>query len=144
MGQAMREQRPGAGGSAELLRLAWPFILSNSLWTLQIALDRILLSRATTDSVGAVNAAASSFFAGRGASAIVLLINSVGLAVNLPLAYAWINGHWGFPAWGIAGAGWATVAGSSTSALLSLGLMLLPRYQNAFHTASAWRFYRAL
>jgi multidrug resistance protein, MATE family len=238
MGQAMKEQ-PGAGGSAELFRLAWPFILSNSLWTLQIALDRILLSRASTDSVGAamaaamlfwapitllqytanyattfvaqytgagqphrvgpavwqalyfsllagvaflaliplaeplmllgghsaamqqleatyfrclcfsalpllVNAAASSFFAGRGASGIVLLINSAGLAVNLPLAYAWINGHGGFPAWGIAGAGWATVAGSSTSALLSLGLMLLPRYQHAFHTASGWRFDRDL
>src|SRR5262249_10711292 len=205
MGQVMTEQRVHAGGSAELFRLAWPFILSNSLWTLQIALDRILLSRASTDSVGAamaaamlfwapitllqytanyattfvaqytgagqphrvgpavwqalyfailagvaflalvplaeplmvlgghsaamqeleatyfrclcfsalpllVNAAASSFFAGRGSSGVVLLINSAGLAVNVPLAYAWINGHWGFPALGIAGAGWATVA----------------------------------
>jgi multidrug resistance protein, MATE family len=63
MGQAMGEQRPGAGGSAELFRLAWPFILSNSLWTPQIALDRILLSRASTDSVGAAMAAAMLFWA---------------------------------------------------------------------------------
>src|SRR5262249_41451134 len=63
MGQAMAEQRPGAGGSAELFRLAWPFILSNSLWTLQLALDRILLSRASSKSVGAAMAGAMLFWA---------------------------------------------------------------------------------
>src|SRR5262249_61696932 len=62
MGQATRGQQVGAGGAAELFRLAWPFILSNSLWTLQIALDRILLSRASTDSVGAAMAPALLFW----------------------------------------------------------------------------------
>jgi MATE family multidrug resistance protein len=224
----------GSGGSRELLRLAWPLILSNSCWTLQIALDRILLSRSSSAAVGAamaaallfwtpillfqnianyattfvaqytgagqhhrvgpavwqalhfgvlaglaflglipladilvslgghaaeiqeleatyfrclcfsalptlVTAAASSFFAGRGDSRTVLCINGIGLLVNGLLAYPWIYGAWGFPALGIAGAGWATVAGTSTSALLALGLMLRPRYHATYATGSGWR-----
>jgi MATE family multidrug resistance protein len=84
-------------------------------------------------------AAASSFFAGRGDSRTVLLINAVGLVVNGLLAYAWIFGAWGFPAWGIAGAGWATVAGTSVSALLAVALMLRTRYRTTYQTASGWR-----
>jgi MATE family multidrug resistance protein len=222
------------GGTRELLGLAWPFILSNSLWTLQVALDRIFLSRAGGDAVGAamvtaavfwtpitlfqfmanyattfvaqytgagqphrvgpavwqglyvsiaggllflvlvpmagalmaqgrhepplldmevtylrclcfaalpilVSAAAGSFFSGRGDSTTVMWINASGLLVNAPLAYAWIFGLWGFPAWGIAGAGWATVVGSATSACLALILMLRPHYRAVYHTLSGWR-----
>jgi MATE family multidrug resistance protein len=95
-------------------------------------------------------AAASSFFAGRGDSWTVLLINGTGLAVNAVLAYAWIFGHFGLPAWGMAGAGWATVGGSAASALLALVLMLRPRYQaqyrtwtgRAFDGALLWRLLR--
>ncbi len=85
-------------------------------------------------------AAANSFFAGRGDSWTVLLVDAAGLAVNTPLAYAWIGGHWGFPAWGIAGAGWATVAGSSVSALVALCLLFRPRHRAQFATLSGWRF----
>ncbi len=229
----------GIGGGRELLRLAWPLILSNSFWTLQIALDRILLSRASGAAVGAamaaaclfwtplvflqntasyattfvaqytgageprrvgaavwqalyfslaagvgfigllpftdlaialgghspqlqemevtyfrclcfaalpilITAAASSFFAGKGQTGTVLLINAVGLLVNALLAYAWIFGHWGFPIWGIAGAGWATVLGSATSAVVALALMLRPAYRAVYGTASGWRFDPAL
>ena len=224
-----------AGGVGELLRLAWPLVLSNGLWTLQITLDRILLSRSSSEAVGAamaavmlfwtplsllqstaaysltfvaqytgagqphrvgpavwqalhfavaagllfaaltplagplvalgghapalqvletaylrclcfsalptlLTAAASGFFAGRGDSRTVLFLNAAGLTVNAVLAYAWIFGHWGFPARGIVGAGWATVAGTSTSAALALGLMLRRRYRLAYRTASGWRF----
>jgi MATE family multidrug resistance protein len=234
MMSAGTKRRHREGGARELLGLAWPFILSNSLWTLQIALDRIFLSRAGGDAVGAamvtaalfwtpitlfqfmanyattfvaqyigagqphrvgpavwqalyvsiaggllflglvpladwlialgghppllqeleatylrclcfaalpilVTAAAGSFFSGRGDSTTVMWINAAGLVVNAPLAYAWIFGLWGFPAWGIAGAGWATVVGSATSAGLALVLMLLPRYRGVYHTVSGWR-----
>jgi MATE family multidrug resistance protein len=87
-----------------------------------------------------VVASVNSFFAGRGDSWTVLLIDSVGLTVTALLAYAWIFGHWGFPAWGIAGAGWATVAGSATSALLGLGLFFRRKFRAAFHTLSGRRF----
>lgn len=223
------------GGGRELMRLALPFILSNSIWTLQIVLDRILLSRFSSASVASamaavglfwtpfmlvqnisnyasifvaqytgagrpervgpvvwqslyfsvfagiaflgfvpiadllvmigghsgelphleatyfrclcfaalpmlLTAASNSFFAGRGDSWTVLLVNAVGLIVNGLLAYGWIFGEWGFPALGIAGAGWATVAGSWCSALVSLGLMLRPRFRTIFQTWDGWRF----
>jgi MATE family multidrug resistance protein len=224
-----------AGGVGELLRLAWPLVLSNGLWTLQITLDRVLLSRSSSEAVGAamvavmliwtplallqstaaysmtfvaqytgagqphrvgpavwqalhfstaaglafaalaplagplaalaghapalqaleadyfrclcfsalptlLTAAASGFFAGRGDSSTVLVLNAAGLVVNAVLAYAWIFPHGSFPGWGIVGAGWATVAGTSTSAVLALGLMLRRRYRAAYRTASGWRF----
>jgi MATE family multidrug resistance protein len=216
-----------------LLRLAWPFILSNGCWTLQLAFNRMLLSRAGCDGIGAVTvgtmlywtpvcllsnvagyasilvaqymgagqprrvgpavwqgihfslaaglaflglvplagplvalaghspdlralevyyfsclgfaalptlvaAAANSFFAGRGDSRTVLLINTTGLAVNCLLAYAFIFGRWGLPAWGIGGAGLATMIGSLASALLALALMLRPCHNATYRTWSGW------
>jgi MATE family multidrug resistance protein len=228
-----------AGGARELLGLAWPLILSNSIWTLQITLDRALLSRSGSQSVAAgaasamifwtflslfqntanyattfvaqytgagrheqvgpvvwqalyfaaaaglaflgliplagwlvglgghtgtlqhlettyfrmlcfsglpmlLTAAATSFFAGRGDSRTVLMVNATGLVVNGLTAYAWIFGRWGFPAWGIAGAGAATVVGTSTTAGLSLLLFFLPRYRKRYQTLAGWRFDPAL
>src|SRR5438067_10724582 len=52
----------GPGGGRELLRVAWPLILTNSFWALQIALDRILLSRAGPELVAAAVAAAFLFW----------------------------------------------------------------------------------
>jgi MATE family multidrug resistance protein len=85
-------------------------------------------------------AAANSFFAGRGDSWTVLLVDAVGLAANTFLAYSLIFGHWGLPALGIAGAGWATVAGSAISATVALTLVFRRRYRGRFHTLSGWRF----
>ncbi len=227
------------GGGRELLQLAVPFILSNSFMTLQVTIDRALLSQASSDAVAAampaaalywtpfvllqntanfattfvaqymgagrlrrvgpavwqalyfavaggiaflgllplaeplvslgghslhiqemeiiyfrclcfaalpalIVGAANSFFAGRGESWIVLLNDAVGMTVNALLAYAWIFGRWGFPSLGIAGAGWATVAGSAASALVALALMFRRKYRADYATLSGWRFDRAL
>jgi MATE family multidrug resistance protein len=224
----------GSTGAGELLRLAWPFILSNSCWTLQLAFNRMLLGRVGCDGIGAatvatmlywtpvcllsnvagyasilvaqylgagqprrvgpavwqaihfslaaglvflgvvpfaaplvalaghspelqaleasyfgclafaalptlVAAAANSFFAGRGESRTVLVINGTGLAVNCGLAYAFIFGRWGFPAWGMAGAALAAMIGALASALLGLGLMLRPCHNATYQTWSGWR-----
>ncbi len=228
-----------AGGYRELLRLALPLIITNSCWTLQITIDRVLLGRYSSDAVGAVvaatvlfwapfallqltaayastfvaqylgagrpqrvgpvvwqslhysvlgglafllllpaarpltalaghapavaaleatyfvclcfaalpmtvTAATCGFFVGRGDNWTVLLINGTCLAVNAVLGYAWIFGAWGFPEGGIAGAGWATVAGSSASALLGLALFLRPRFRAEFHVPGGWRLEAAL
>jgi MATE family multidrug resistance protein len=85
-------------------------------------------------------ASLNSFFAGRGDSWTVLLIDATGMTLNALLAYAWIFGHWGFPAWGIAGAGWATVAGSVTSATLALLLFFRSKYRSKYATLTGWRF----
>lgn len=93
---------------------------------------------------GLLVAASSSFFTGRGESSKVLLINAVGLSVNALLDVLLINGYWGFPRWGIAGAGWATVVGNCVSAVLGLVLLFGRQYREQFATLSAWAFDRAL
>jgi MATE family multidrug resistance protein len=55
-----------------------------------------------------------------------------------------IYGLFGFPRLGIVGAGWATVLGSSSSALLSLILLFRRRHRAEYGTASGWRFDPAL
>jgi len=91
-----------------------------------------------------VMAAVNGFFAGRGQTWIVLGIEVAGTAVNVALALVLIFGRAGFPELGIAGAGWATVAGSWTSALLALGLFLRPTYRAEFRTLTGWRLEREL
>lgn len=230
----LRERWNGPGGGTELFALAWPLIVSNSFWTLQIALDRVLLSRhssaevaaampaamlfwtpfnflfhtaayATTfvaqytgagrnERVGpavwqailfsiiagssflllvpnaewivsftghdsemqrleviyfrclcftalpsALVAASLSFYTGRGDSRKALFVNAVGLLVTGLIGYAWTYGRWGFPEWGIAGVGWATVAGSWCAALTALALFLRPKFREEFATLrGAW------
>src|SRR5260370_23716363 len=49
-------------------------------------------------------------------------------------------GYWVLRALGIAGAGMATVIGSSTSALLALALLFRRRHRATYGTLSGWRF----
>jgi len=60
----------------------------------------------------------ASFYTGRGKTRPVMLINLIGMAFNIPLDYALINGWWLFPEMGIRGAGIATVCAWSLIALL--------------------------
>ena len=60
----------------------------------------------------------ASFFTGRGKTRPVMLINVIGMAFNIPLDYALINGLWIFPEMGIRGAGIATVCSWALIALL--------------------------
>jgi MATE family multidrug resistance protein len=91
-----------------------------------------------------VMAATNGFFSGRGQTWTVLAIEAAGTALNVALALVVIFGRAGFPELGIAGAGWATVAGSWASALLGLTLLLQPKYRNQFHTLKGWRLEPAL
>jgi multidrug resistance protein, MATE family len=86
-----------------------------------------------------VMAAINGFFSGRGRTWTVLGIEAAGTAVNVVLAQLLIFGRLGFPEWGIAGAGWATVGGSWASALLALALFIRPGYRREFRTLSGWR-----
>ncbi len=59
----------------------------------------------------------SGFFTGRGQTRPVMLANILGMAINIPLDYALINGLWGLPELGISGAGIATVIAWGMTAL---------------------------
>src|SRR5436190_8237174 len=91
-----------------------------------------------------VMSAINVFFSVRGQTCTVLAIEAFGTAINVVLALVLIFGRAGFPEMGIAGAGWATVAGSWASALFALCLFLGRRYRDEFATASGWRLERDL
>jgi MATE family multidrug resistance protein len=91
-----------------------------------------------------VMAAVNGFFSGRGQTWTVLGIEAAGTAVNVGLALVLIFGRAGFPELGIRGAGLATVAGSWTSALVAITLLLRPKYREQFNTLRGWRLEREL
>jgi MATE family multidrug resistance protein len=91
-----------------------------------------------------VMAAINGFFSGRGQTWIVLGIEAAGTALNVALALVLIFGRAGFSEMGIAGAGWATVAGSWTSALVGFALFLRRKYRAEFNSLRGWRPEREL
>ncbi|HPT15919.1 MAG TPA: MATE family efflux transporter, partial [Kiritimatiellia bacterium] len=70
----------------------------------------------------ALTNAVSGFFSGRGDTRTPMLASLVANLVNVAGDYALIFGHWGFPAWGIAGAAVATVASSAVGLAILLGV----------------------
>lgn len=238
MPAAVAEELPESG-LREVVRIAWPLVINNAVWTLQVFIDRAMLARhdgselaATLNSVmvfwtglnlfffttlyvgtfvaqygGAgrphrigpvigqawytaliggcffiavspfaeaifarlsstpevaaheatyfrclcfsamptlMMAATNSFFIGRGDTRTVLGITTVGLIVNAVFDALFIFGNAGFPEMGIAGAGWATVAGQCVGAACSMGLFLRARHRAEFRTGEFWRFDPAL
>lgn len=73
--------------------------------------------------INVLGACLASFFSGRGKTRPVMLVNIIGMAFNIPLDYALINGIWIFPEMGIRGAGIATVCSWTLIALLFAGLI---------------------
>ncbi|MGE4232499.1 MAG: MATE family efflux transporter [Bacteriovoracia bacterium] len=88
----------------------------------------------------ALVAAASSFFTGFGNTKTVMWINCVGLIANVVLDYIFIFGHFGFPALGVAGAGYATALANYFSAAFGFYLVLSKAYEKEFGIRSGWRF----
>lgn len=86
----------------------------------------------------------SCFYTGRGKTWTILWVNGSATAVNVVLDYAWIFGHWGFPAWGIRGAAWATVVAQAAAAIVLCILVASRRNRLAFSTLRGWRFERDL
>ncbi len=82
----------------------------------------------------------AGFFTGRGETRPVLLINCTGMAVNIPLDYALINGVWIFPELGIRGAGIATVCAWTVIALLFAGLIFDRRHERRYGVFSQCAF----
>ena len=68
--------------------------------------------RSVTRHATALVAAASRFFTGLGNTQIIMRINVVGLIANAVFDYVLIFGKFGFPAMGVAGAGYATALGT--------------------------------
>lgn len=91
-----------------------------------------------------IAAAMSSFFTGRGHVRTVMVVDSFSALVNCVLDYAWIFGHWGFPAAGIEGAAWATVIALWVRPVIYLALMLRRQNRQEFGVVENCRFDREL
>lgn len=85
------------------------------------------------------SAALSSFFTGRGEMRTVMVVDSGAALLNVVLDYAWIFGHLGFPAWGMAGAAWATVVCQWCKVLVYWWLVHRPANEARFQLAAGRR-----
>lgn len=88
----------------------------------------------------AIVAAASSFFTGLGNTKTIIGINCVGLVANFVLDYLLISGNFGFPAMGIAGAGYATAIGTWIAAFYGIYLVFKKKQEQEFGLRSGWKF----
>lgn len=71
----------------------------------------------------ALVAAMSGYFTGQGQTRTVIGINFVGLILNVLFDYVMIFGHWGSPALGVKGAGYATALATYGAAVYGLYLI---------------------
>ncbi len=85
----------------------------------------------------------SAFFTGRGATRVVMAVDSTAATLNGVLAYLWIFGHGGFSPGGIVGAGAATVCAEWFRVICYAAIMMRPRYR-LYRLASGWRWNGAL
>ncbi len=88
--------------------------------------------------------ALASFYGGRGATTVMMVVDGGTAVLNLGLDYVWIFGHFGFSAGGIAGAGWATVVSLWIKAAIYLLLVLQRQHRQKFATLSGMVFDREL
>lgn len=95
---------------------------------------RILCVGAVPGMLGAV---LSGFYAGRGSTRPLMVVQLAGVGLNALLDYAFIFGHWGMPRWGVAGAAWATVAAQTFTATVLVALVLRRRWRAEFGTSQA-------
>ena len=78
----------------------------------------------------------SSFFNGRGLTRPVMVVNIIGMLLNIPLDYCLIFGWSFFPELGIAGAGIATVFSSASITLILVLLILRATHEDRFKVMS--------
>jgi MATE family multidrug resistance protein len=140
-----------------LLALAsWPLMLALipvGLWLLRVSghapavmeEERAYFTILMLGSVSApLTAALGGFFSGRGDTFTTMITNVTGNLLNIALDYAMIFGHWGFPALGIRGAAWATVASGFISPVLLFALYFSRRFSSVFRTRREFRYDPAL
>ncbi len=89
----------------------------------------------------ALIAAASGFYGGLGKTQTVMWINCVGLIANAILDYLLIFGHLGFPALGVAGAGYATALANYISAGFAFYWIFTSENEKQYGVLSGWKWH---
>ncbi len=86
-----------------------------------------------------IGQAAASFYSGRGETWVVMWVDTAAAVLNLVLDYLWIFGYAGFPAWGVAGAAWATSLSLWAKAVVYVLLPLTQENRRRYGTLSGLR-----
>lgn len=84
--------------------------------------------------------ALSAFYTGRGKTGLVMAVNIAGNSLDLFLDYAMVFGEFGFPRWGIIGAGVSTAIGHWFNLLIFAALMLRKHEREEFELAGVFRW----
>ncbi len=82
----------------------------------------------------------SAFYTGRGKTGLVMAVNIAGNSLDLFLDYAMVFGEFGFPRWGIIGAGVSTAIGHWFNLLVFGWLMWRSRERKEFGLADIWKW----
>ena len=95
-----------------------------------------------------LNSAFCAFWGGRGKTKMIMAVNLIATALNVPFNYALIFGHWGLPELGISGAAWGTNLSALVSCLILAGFFFIPSgSRRHFGTCSKiidWDLFRRL
>jgi multidrug resistance protein, MATE family len=91
-----------------------------------------------------ISAGQAAFFTGRGVTRVVMQVDVAAMFLNVGLNYVWIFGHFGFPAMGLEGAAYATIASTWFKVLVFGLLMYREPTRLTYHLISTRRFDRAL
>ncbi|WP_439134472.1 MATE family efflux transporter [Pseudomaricurvus sp.] len=86
----------------------------------------------------------SSFFAGIGRTRVVMIVDVLGVLLNVPLSYGLIFGAFGLPEMGIAGAAWGTILSNFVVLVLFLLSYRTRRNAQEYSIASSFAYDRVL
>jgi MATE family multidrug resistance protein len=92
----------------------------------------------------ALVASLSGYFTGITKTQMVMWVNGVGLITNVILDYLLIFGNLGFKAYGVAGAGYATVLANFASVFFALGVILFSKESVRFKIKSSYKINKNL
>lgn len=91
-----------------------------------------------------LDTALSCFFSGRGQTTVIMVVNTLGMIVNVALDYVLIFGKLGFPEMGIDGAALATVLAFVAITLMYIGVMLWTQARGPYRLWAGRAFDREL
>jgi len=86
----------------------------------------------------------ASFYSGRGLTRVIMVINLIGMTVNIPLNYMLINGLYGLPELGVAGSALATVTSHGVMLILFVLVVFRNKNEAVYGVRSRRRFDREL
>ena len=94
--------------------------------------------------IGLIKTCFASYFAGIAKTRAVMIADTLGVAVNIPLTYALIFGVWLFPELGIEGAAYATIISSLVSLVIFMAFYFQRGHRRRYSVDQSLKFDRGI